>query len=78
MSWKIMEDHEMQWTIMDYHGMSLNIMEYHEISWIIMLGKHPKGPKTQILARRLSRGYPDLRLMGGTLRNDLGIHMITE
>ena len=70
-----MEDHGMQWTIMDYHGMPLNIMEYHGLSsW----ANTPEGPKTQILARRLSRGYSDLRLLGGALRNDLGIHIITE
>ena len=72
-SWNIMEYHEylgISWNIMKCHGVSWNIMEYHGISWNILPTQRawtntPEASKAQIWARRHSKGYPDLRLLGG-------------
>jgi len=76
--WNATVHHGTSWNAMEYHGTQQNIMEYNGISWILILGKHPWGSKTQIWARRLSGGYPDLWLLGRVLWKDLGIHAITE
>ena len=59
-SWNILEYHRILRNVMEYLGMSWNIMEYHGILW-----NTPEASKAWIWARRLSRGYPDLRLLGG-------------
>ena len=55
---------------MEYLRISWNIMECHGISWNIWPTQRawtntPEASKAQIWARRHSRGYPDLRLLGG-------------